>query len=235
MGLSGFCRAALLHGWNNSESSFRSELESHLSVGELLVDLRDDAGFILDVGSALFVQEDLHVLGSIEVESHSLSNNDSWRDEVLENGIVDGGQGAVSGDLLIEVGFFVDLSSVDDDEGGEFLLLLNIVDDFWNQALVVLVVNERKVNDQSGVYFIIVIILDFHFSDSLDDIGSDSLFDIGGFGQINNDLVDISVNSTSLVAAGWGNNFSFLDGAVFSFLRDSCFHIGFSAHIREAL
>lgn len=78
-----------------------SELEGHFAVGQLVVDLGDQVQLAVQEALGLFVQEDLDVLGAVQVVPEALANDDARGDQVFEDRFVDGGQGAVAGDLCL--------------------------------------------------------------------------------------------------------------------------------------
>lgn len=107
-----------------------SALESdfNVSVRQLLVNVSDHVDSRSDELLGLLVDSNLEgwVPGSGVADSSSSDN--SWVDEVFQNGIVDSSQGSVSWSHLRSVGLnsLGNDSPLANDEGGDALLLLNL-------------------------------------------------------------------------------------------------------------
>ena len=82
---------------------FGLEFDGDVSGGQLLVDADDAVNLFSNSGFFVLIQKDLLDDRAIELVSVSSSDDSSRLAQVFKNGIVDGGQGSVSGSLLRSV------------------------------------------------------------------------------------------------------------------------------------
>ena len=82
---------------------FGLEFDGDVSGGQLLVDADDAVNLFSNSGFFVLIQIDLLDDRAIELVSVSSSDDSSRLAQVFKNGIVDGGQGSVSGSLLRSV------------------------------------------------------------------------------------------------------------------------------------
>lgn len=77
------------------------ELEGDTAAGQLAVDLGVGVQAVVDTATLLLVEDDLEVLGAVLLGAEALADDLDGEDEVGEDGVVDGGQGAGAGALLL--------------------------------------------------------------------------------------------------------------------------------------
>ena len=159
---------------NLDEGGLGSELEDDLSVGQSEVELGNQIDLILKESARLVAQEDLSELRAVQSVSPSASNDVGGEDQVLEQGVEDGGEGSVAGDHLLEVSLLVDDGSFREDESVAVLLLLDLVDDLGHDGSVVVHEDEGQVHDD-GVDGLLVGRGELELSDVADDRRSGGL------------------------------------------------------------
>merc|ERR1719378_1091413 len=79
------------------------ELESDFLSCQLLVDISKGVCLVFNIGLLGLVQMNLKETGSIKPDLDSLSNNLSWVDEVVQDAVMDGQEGAGSWPLLLQL------------------------------------------------------------------------------------------------------------------------------------
>lgn len=77
------------------------ELEGDTAAGQLAVDLGVGVQAVVDTTALLLVEDDLEVLGAVLLGAEALADDLDGEDEVGQDGIVDGGQCAGAGTLLL--------------------------------------------------------------------------------------------------------------------------------------
>lgn len=77
------------------------ELEGDAAAGQLAVDLGVGVEAVVDAAALLLVEDDLEGLGAVLLGAEALADDLDGVDEVGEDGVVDGGQGAAAGALLL--------------------------------------------------------------------------------------------------------------------------------------
>lgn len=77
------------------------ELEDDAAAGQLAVDLGVGVEAVVDAAALLLVEDDLEGLGAVLLGAEALADDLDGEDEVGEDGVVDGGQGAAAGALLL--------------------------------------------------------------------------------------------------------------------------------------
>lgn len=77
------------------------ELEGDAAAGKLAVDLGVGVEAVVDAAALLLVEDDLEGLGAVLLGAEALADDLDWVDEVGQDGVVDGGQGAAAGALLL--------------------------------------------------------------------------------------------------------------------------------------
>lgn len=77
------------------------ELEGDAAAGQLAVDLRVGVEAVVDAAALLLVEDDLEGLGAVLLGAEALADDLDGVDEVGQDGVVDGGQGAATGTLLL--------------------------------------------------------------------------------------------------------------------------------------
>jgi hypothetical protein len=77
------------------------ELEGDAAAGELAVDLGVGVEAVVDAAALLLVEDDLEGLVAVLLGAEALADDLDGVDEVGEDGVVDGGQGAAVGALLL--------------------------------------------------------------------------------------------------------------------------------------
>jgi hypothetical protein len=177
------------------EGGLGSELEGDLSVSQSEVELSDEIDLVFEESARLFTEEDLAELRAVESVSPSAADDVGGEDEVLEEGVEDGGHGSVAGDHLLEGGLLVDDGSLGEDEGVTVLLLLNLVDDLGHKGSVVVDEDEGQVDDD-GVDGLLVASGELELSNVADQGGSGGLLvDTVVRHDVVDDLGDFSVQS----------------------------------------
>lgn len=91
-------------GWcgaNGLQVGF-GELKADHTASQLLVDRRECVDFVFDRRLLVLVQMDLDQLGTVELDAHALADNLGGEDEILEDRIVDRGEGSGTGPLLLQ-------------------------------------------------------------------------------------------------------------------------------------
>ena len=83
-------------------SSGLGELEDDTTAGEAAVDLGVGVEAVVDGTALLLVKDDLEGLGAVLLGAETLANDLDGEDEVGEDGVVDGSEGARTGTLLLE-------------------------------------------------------------------------------------------------------------------------------------
>jgi hypothetical protein len=78
------------------------ELEDDSLSGELLVDGAEGVDLVVNTSTLLGVEEDLDDLVAVLLGADALANDQSRVDKVLQDGIVDSGQSARTGALLLD-------------------------------------------------------------------------------------------------------------------------------------
>lgn len=76
------------------------ELKVDALAGEALVDLGVGVEAVVDAAALLLVEDDLEDLAAVLAGADALADNLDGVDEVVQDGVVDGGQGARAGALL---------------------------------------------------------------------------------------------------------------------------------------
>lgn len=79
------------------------ELEGDAAAGELAVDLGVGVEAVVDAAALLLVEDDLEELVAVLLGAEALADDLDGVDEVGEDGVVDGGEGAAEGALLLLV------------------------------------------------------------------------------------------------------------------------------------
>jgi hypothetical protein len=79
------------------------ELEGDLLASESLINRGESVKLVLKRSGILGVKEDLEGLGTVNLLAESLANDFGRENHVVQNGIVDGSQGARSGTRLLTV------------------------------------------------------------------------------------------------------------------------------------
>jgi len=79
------------------------ELEGNLFTSELLVDVGIGLQLVLNVSLHRFVQMDLQETGGVKSDTGTLADDLSWEAQVLQDRVVDGGQGTAEWTLLLLV------------------------------------------------------------------------------------------------------------------------------------
>lgn len=82
-------------------SAALGELEGNSAAGEAAVDLAVGIEAVVDTTTLLLVEDDLEGLGTVLLGAGALTDNLDGVDEVGEDGVVDGGQSARAGALLV--------------------------------------------------------------------------------------------------------------------------------------
>lgn len=77
------------------------ELEGDTAAGELAVDLGVGVQAVVNTATLLLVEDDLEVLGTVLLGAETLADDLDGVDEVGQDGVVDGGQSAGAGALLL--------------------------------------------------------------------------------------------------------------------------------------
>jgi len=119
------------------EGSLRLEIEDNFLGGQSLVDVGDDVDLVLKELLLSLVKGDLHNLRTVSSVSDSSGDDGAGKDEVIEDGVVDGSQSSASGSLL----GFMDLEplrldgSLGDEDNLSLNLRLNISDDLLVDSL----------------------------------------------------------------------------------------------------
>lgn len=78
------------------------ELERDIASGQLLVHGREGVDFVLDGRLLVLVQMHLHQLAAVQLDADALANDLGRIDQILEDGVVDGGQRARTRTLLLQ-------------------------------------------------------------------------------------------------------------------------------------
>lgn len=108
------------------------EFDYDVFSGQSFVSVYDGADSFLQEVLFVLVDGDLHELGSIESDSGSLSEDASGQEELVQEALVDGGEGSTEGSLLGSV--LLDPSGVDvsgsDQKDGGFEFFLKLDDEF---------------------------------------------------------------------------------------------------------
>lgn len=82
-------------------STSLGELEGNATAGQLAVDLGVGVEAVVDATALLLVEDDLEGLGAVLLGAETLADDLDGEDEVGKDGVVDGGQGAAAGALLL--------------------------------------------------------------------------------------------------------------------------------------
>jgi hypothetical protein len=80
------------------------ELENDGLSGELLVNSAEGVDLVVNTSTLLGVEEDLDDLVAVLLGADALANDQGGEDKVLQDGIVDSGQSARTGALLLDTG-----------------------------------------------------------------------------------------------------------------------------------
>jgi len=118
------------------------EFEVDVFARKLLVNGAKGVGFVFHLGLLSLVEEDLHDSTSVEFDSDSLTNDFRRKDQIVENGRVDGRQRAVARSLLLLLvtgflrGFGQDAPLSDEDDVASAELLLQLPDESGLNLLV---------------------------------------------------------------------------------------------------
>jgi hypothetical protein len=80
------------------------ELENDGLSGELLVNSAEGVDLVVNTSTLLGVEEDLDDLVAVLLGADALANDQGGEDKVLQDGIVDSGQSARTGTLLLDTG-----------------------------------------------------------------------------------------------------------------------------------
>lgn len=82
-------------------SSGLGELEANVAAGEAAVDLGVGIDTVVDASTLLLVKDDLEELAAVLLGADALANNLNRVAEIGKDGVVDGGQSAGTGTLLL--------------------------------------------------------------------------------------------------------------------------------------
>jgi hypothetical protein len=102
-----FSRSICLHVQQQHHlvlSHDRRELETHSTTGQALVDLGVGVESVVDGVLLLLVEDNLQDLAAVLLGAEALADDLDGVDEVVEDGVVDSGQGSGAGSLLREGG-----------------------------------------------------------------------------------------------------------------------------------
>lgn len=84
-------------------SSGLGELEGNVAAGEAAVDLGVGVDAVVDASALLLVKDDLEELAAVLLGADTLADNLDGVAEIGQDGVVDGGQSAGAGTLLLLV------------------------------------------------------------------------------------------------------------------------------------